>query len=136
MGFFMTDADTEDLLVWEERALRMPDGSVRAFHGFKLMWRAYEFLIVIGRWEPEELAALALRVKAGENIAGTLPAGHRRKGCVSILQIQMLESPRLDPTTVRLPPGRTGALRSLDDCLHEVVALLYAELQNTFWLES
>lgn len=132
MGFFITEAETEKLLTHQERPLSMPDGTSRLFGGFALIWRAYDFLVVCGNWEPLELVSLALRVKEGETatVASLLPNAHGRETCVSLLEIRMLESPRIDPAEVR--PIKQGEERelSLDEHFHNVVASLYRDLQN------
>jgi len=93
------------------------------------MWRAFDFLVVCGRWEPFEIVTLTERHQNGQAVMGAFPEAHGRDGCVSLLEIRMLESPRTDLAPSR-PTSRVGECRSLDDCLNDVVAVLYDELQD------
>lgn len=111
----------------------MPDGSVRSFEGFKLMWKALDFLVVCGRWSRLELTDIAQRMlQAGEcAVSGVLPEAHHKPGPVSALELQMLQGPRLDPALIRpITTKERGTGLSLDDCLHNAVSSLYRELQE------
>ncbi|MEE9398550.1 MAG: hypothetical protein V3V31_16245 [Methylococcales bacterium] len=61
MGFFITNKETEDYLETETRDITMPDGSVRSFTGFKLMWYSFDYLTIAGNYTKNELVALAIR---------------------------------------------------------------------------
>ena len=60
MGFFITEKETEALLEQETRPIPMPDGSMRPFTGFRLMWESYDFLILCGNYTGKELVDLAI----------------------------------------------------------------------------
>jgi hypothetical protein len=131
MSFFVTDKEVENLLEVASRKLQMPDGAERSFSGFRLMWKAFDFLVVCGKWSRRELVDLALRMNNGEVItACLLPKAHDGPGPVSTLEIEMLESPRVDPALIRtITTRKNGPRLSLDECLHNTVSSLYRELQ-------
>ena len=60
MTFFITEKETEDYLSEETRMIPMPDGTQRAFTGFKLMWRSLEYLILTTDFTSKELVELAV----------------------------------------------------------------------------
>lgn len=133
MGYFITEKETEALLIVSERSLPMPDGSSRSFSGPKVLWRAFDFLVVCDGWSRLELTSLALAKSQNLLIAldrvlprGELPA--------SMLAIEMLEAHRIDPVIVTYSsPVAAGAARppdSLDEHLHGVVAELYKHSQD------
>lgn len=129
MSFFITEKEVEGLLGLESRDLAMPDGTSRSFSGFKLMWKALEFLVVCGRWSKRELVELALRRQddPAYSLDNLLPLAHGQPGPVSMLEIRMLESPRVDPATI-IPIERNSL--SLDEHLHNVVSHLYRNIQE------
>jgi len=59
MAFFITEKETEDYLSEETRLIPMPDGTQRAFTGFKLMWRSLDYLISTTDFTSKELVELA-----------------------------------------------------------------------------
>lgn len=60
MAFFITEKETEDYLSEETRLIPMPDGSQRAFTGFKLMWRSLDYLILTTDFTSKDLVELAI----------------------------------------------------------------------------
>ncbi len=60
MGFFITEPETEDYLSEETRMIPMPDGTQRAFTGFKLMWRSYDYLILTTGYSSKQLVEQAV----------------------------------------------------------------------------
>jgi hypothetical protein len=88
MASFVTDKEIESLLEVVSRDMPMPNGTTRSFTGIKLMWKALDFLIVIGRWSQAELINIALRMQTtGEaRVAGLLPKAQGQPGPVSRLQ--------------------------------------------------
>jgi len=130
--FFITDKEVEDLLNISTRELLMPGGATRSFQGYKLMWKALDFLVVCGRWSRRELIDLALDLHHGGavSLVNLVPKAHAMPSPASMLEIKMLKSPRLDPATIQPIAAVGNEGLSLDDCLHNVVASLYRELQD------
>jgi len=60
MAFFITEKETEDYLTEETRVIPMPDGSQRAFSGFKLMWYSLDYLISTTDFTRKQLVELAV----------------------------------------------------------------------------
>jgi len=61
MSFFISEKETENYLEVETRDLPMPDGTIKPFTGFKLMWRAVDYLIITAGYSRAELADLAIK---------------------------------------------------------------------------
>ena len=129
MSNFIAES-TEKLLIRENRELPLPDGRVRDFGGSRLLWKAFDILIICARWDPEEIVSLALMRQEGENIKGLLPYKHEILGIVTKMEIDMLESPRIDPTMFRYTYGDKREGLSLEESLHEVIGQLYTDFQD------
>ncbi len=133
MSFFITDKEVEDLLQIDSRELTMPDGTARTFTGIKLMWKAFDFLVVCGKWSRRELVDIAMRMQESGELAAPelLPKAQGEPGPVSMLEIKMLEGPRVDPALIRpITTSESGPGLSLDECLHNAVSSLYSDLQE------
>ncbi len=129
MSFFITEKGIEERLARQTRRLPMPEGGEQDFSGFALMWKALDFLVVCGAWDRAELVAIAQERLADPSIdiRERLPQRHGADRPVSLLELRMLEEHRIDPVQL---PGTPGS-HSLEDHLHDVVASLYAELQES-----
>jgi hypothetical protein len=70
MAFFITEKDIEGKwLALETRNLPMPDGTLKPFTGFKLMWHSYDYLAISGKWPRNRLVELA--IKNSEEVGST-----------------------------------------------------------------
>lgn len=58
--FFITEQDTEALLVQETRDLPWPDGSLRPVTAFSLLWEAFDYLVYTDRFTAARLIELCL----------------------------------------------------------------------------
>jgi hypothetical protein len=97
------------------------------------MWKAMDFLVVCGRWSKSELVALAIQSQQDASFDATrvLPKAINEAGPVSMVEINMLKAPRVDPALIRpITTREDGPQLTLDDCLHNVVATLYGDLQT------
>lgn len=60
MTFFITEKETEDLLVLETRELVMPNGSSRCHTTFRLVWQGFDTLTRIYGYSEAEIVGLSL----------------------------------------------------------------------------
>lgn len=59
MGFFITEKETEAWLEEETRTLTLPDGTVKPFTGFKLLWRSFDYILETSTFTEKRLIELA-----------------------------------------------------------------------------
>lgn len=60
MSRFYTEKQIEAGLESETRELPMPDGSVKHFRSFKMVWEAMDYLILTGGYDRARLVEIAL----------------------------------------------------------------------------
>ena len=98
------------------------------------MWKALDFLVVCGKWSKAELVDIALQTETVDGlrlVSGLLPKAQGQPGPVSMIELKMLESPRVDPALISpIQTDKEKPSLSLDDRLHNVVTILYRDLQK------
>lgn len=60
MGFFITEREVEDLLMFQTRDLPIPNGTLHPYTGMKFMWRSYDYLIRSGKYTSKRLVELSM----------------------------------------------------------------------------
>ena len=130
MSFFVVNKSTEDFFQLETRNLPAPDGGTLSFTGYKLMWRAFDLLVLGGNWPRAEIVALALRKKSDPTFDAThlLPENPIVIEIPNKRQIDILEGPPVDVIQLLSLPVDAESTE-LDACLLNVVSSLYQGLR-------
>jgi hypothetical protein len=130
MSFLVVNKATETFFELETRKLSLLNGEVLSFTGYKLMWRAFDLLILGGDWPREEIVALALRKKNDPTFDATnlLPENPCEVDLPTKREIEILEGPSIDIIQLWSLSGQ-DQVSGLDACLHDIVASLYQGLE-------
>ena len=130
MSFFVVNKSTEDFFQLETRNLPAPDSGTLSFTGFKLMWRAFDLLVLGGNWPRVEIVALALRKKSDPTFDATdlLPENPIELDITTRREIDILEGPPVDVIQLLSLPVDAESTE-LDACLLNVVSSLYQGLR-------